>query len=51
MFYSDWGRIINISSVQGTIGRPEMAPYDATKHGLNGLTKVSYDKQNIDMYN
>ena len=50
MFYLGWGRIINISSVQGTIGRPEVAPYAATKHGLNGLTKVSYVKQYIYIY-
>ena len=42
MFYSGWGRIINISSVQGTISAPGKAPYAASKHGIIGLTKVRY---------
>ena len=33
------GRIIAISSKQGKIGRPGLAGYVATKHGLNGLVK------------
>ncbi|XP_052103723.1 D-beta-hydroxybutyrate dehydrogenase-like [Mytilus californianus] len=34
-----WGRIINISSVQGTISAPGKAPYATSKHGIIGLTK------------
>ena len=34
------GVIINISSILGEIGLPQRAAYCATKHGLNGLTKV-----------
>ena len=35
-----WGRIINISSVAGTIGFPYGAAYSASKHGLIGLTRT-----------
>lgn len=34
-----FGRIINISSVEGKTGVPGMAGYTSSKHGLNGLTK------------
>jgi len=34
------GVIINISSILGELGLPKRAAYCATKHGLNGLTKV-----------
>lgn len=34
-----FGRIINISSVEGKLGKPGMAGYVASKHGVNGLTK------------
>jgi len=34
------GVIINISSVLGELGLPKRAAYCASKHGLNGLTKV-----------
>ncbi|MEE3327305.1 MAG: SDR family NAD(P)-dependent oxidoreductase [Myxococcota bacterium] len=34
-----FGRIINISSVEGKLGKPGMAGYVAAKHGVNGLTK------------
>jgi len=33
------GRIVNISSQLGSIGRNEMGAYCATKHALNGLTR------------
>lgn len=36
-----WGRIINIASVQGIIGSVHKAAYVASKHGVNGLTKVT----------
>ena len=35
-----WGRIINISSVHGTIASKHKAGYVSSKHGLVGLTKV-----------
>ena len=34
-----FGRIINISSVEGKMGVPGMAGYVAAKHGVHGLTK------------
>ena len=37
---SKWGRIINISSVHGTIASQFKAGYVSSKHGLVGLTKV-----------
>ncbi|RLT29810.1 MAG: SDR family NAD(P)-dependent oxidoreductase [Chloroflexi bacterium] len=35
-----WGRIINISSMLGTVGLAERAPYTATKGGLIQLTRT-----------
>jgi 3-hydroxybutyrate dehydrogenase len=35
-----WGRIINISSVHGSVGSQFKAGYVSSKHGLVGLTKV-----------
>jgi len=34
------GVIINVSSILGEVGLPKRAAYVASKHGLNGLTKV-----------
>jgi NAD(P)-dependent dehydrogenase (short-subunit alcohol dehydrogenase family) len=34
------GRIINISSQLGAVGYPGRAPYCASKHGLDGLTRA-----------
>ena len=34
------GRILNISSILGTIGVAEKSAYCASKHGINGLTKA-----------
>ncbi|OZI76438.1 MULTISPECIES: 3-hydroxybutyrate dehydrogenase [Bordetella] len=34
-----WGRIINMASISGLRGRAGKAGYNATKHGLIGLTK------------
>ena len=34
-----WGRVINISSVEGKHGKPVFTAYTAAKHAINGLTK------------
>ncbi len=34
-----WGRIVNISSVEGKVGKPAFIAYTAAKHAVNGLTK------------
>lgn len=34
-----FGRIVNISSIQGLVGSKDKSAYNAAKHGLNGLTK------------
>jgi 3-hydroxybutyrate dehydrogenase len=34
-----WGRIINVSSIEGKIAKPAIAPYVVGKHAVNGLTK------------
>lgn len=39
MLTRQWGRIINISSMEGKVGKPVMGPYTAAKHAVNGLTK------------
>ncbi len=33
------GRVINISSVEGKVGKPVLTAYTAAKHAVNGLTK------------
>lgn len=40
MFKQKCGRIINISSVVGSIGNPAQANYAASKAGINGMTKA-----------
>jgi 3-hydroxybutyrate dehydrogenase len=35
-----YGRIINISSVEGKHGKPILTPYVAAKHAVNGMTKA-----------
>lgn len=35
-----WGRIVNISSMFGTIARGKQVLYSSTKHGINGMTKA-----------
>ena len=37
---NSWGRIVNISSVNGYVGSIHKGPYTAAKHGVLGLTKV-----------
>lgn len=39
MIPNQWGRIINISSVEGKVGKPVVSSYVAAKHAINGLTK------------
>jgi NAD(P)-dependent dehydrogenase (short-subunit alcohol dehydrogenase family) len=39
MLARKYGRIVNISSIMGVIGRASVAGYVAAKHGLIGLTK------------
>jgi NAD(P)-dependent dehydrogenase (short-subunit alcohol dehydrogenase family) len=33
------GRIVNVTSISGTLGTPEASAYNASKWGLVGLTK------------
>lgn len=39
MIERGWGRIINISSVEGKMGKPGISIYVMAKHAVNGLTK------------
>ena len=39
MLANRWGRIVNISSVEGKIGKPVFTAYTAAKHAVNGMTK------------
>jgi NAD(P)-dependent dehydrogenase (short-subunit alcohol dehydrogenase family) len=44
------GSIVNLASVAGLIGFPGLAPYVASKHGINGLTKnaaLEYGRKGI----
>ena len=40
MLPRNYGRIINISSVEGKHGKPVLTAYVAAKHAINGLTKA-----------
>jgi 3-hydroxybutyrate dehydrogenase len=40
MIPQQFGRIINISSVEGKVGKPGIASYVCAKHAINGLTKA-----------
>ncbi len=39
MIERGWGRIINISSVEGKVGKPGISIYVTAKHAINGFTK------------
>ncbi len=39
MIERGWGRIINISSVEGKVGKPGISIYVVAKHAVNGFTK------------
>lgn len=50
MLTSDGGAIVNLASIAGLIGFAGLAPYTASKHAVNGLTKnaaVEYGKDGI----
>jgi NAD(P)-dependent dehydrogenase (short-subunit alcohol dehydrogenase family) len=40
MIPQQWGRIINVSSLEGKVGKPGIATYVTGKHAVNGLTKA-----------
>ena len=40
MYENGWGRVINISSIHGTVASPYKSAYISAKHGLEGLSKV-----------
>jgi 3-hydroxybutyrate dehydrogenase len=40
MVPQQWGRVINMSSVEGKHGKPVMTAYVAAKHAVNGFTKA-----------
>ena len=48
MLEQKFGRIINISSVEGKIGKPVFASYTAAKHAVNGLTKSTAQEVGAD---
>jgi len=39
MLAKGWGRVINISSMEGKHGKPVLTAYSAAKHAVNGMTK------------
>jgi NAD(P)-dependent dehydrogenase (short-subunit alcohol dehydrogenase family) len=40
MLEEKWGRIINISSMEGKNGKPILTAYSTAKHAINGMTKA-----------
>jgi 3-oxoacyl-[acyl-carrier protein] reductase len=40
MVAKGWGRLVNVSSISGTLGTAGMTAYCASKWGLNGLTRA-----------
>jgi NAD(P)-dependent dehydrogenase (short-subunit alcohol dehydrogenase family) len=50
MLKAGGGTIVNISSILGSVGKPNAPAYVAAKHGVNGLTKTAaleYSSQGI----
>jgi NAD(P)-dependent dehydrogenase (short-subunit alcohol dehydrogenase family) len=50
MLQTGGGAIVNVSSVTGQVGVPEVSPYVASKHAVNGLTRsaaLEYGRQGI----
>ena len=41
MLPNSFGRIINISSIEGKHGKPVLTAYTAAKHAVNGMTKAT----------
>lgn len=39
MIERGWGRVINISSTEGKVGKPAFTAYSTAKHAVNGMTK------------
>lgn len=39
MLANKWGRVINISSMEGKHGKPVLTAYTTAKHAINGMTK------------
>jgi len=39
MLAKGWGRVINISSMEGKHGKPVLTAYSAAEHAVNGMTK------------
>jgi NAD(P)-dependent dehydrogenase (short-subunit alcohol dehydrogenase family) len=48
MLEQQFGRVINISSVEGKIGKPVFSSYTAAKHAVNGLTKSTAQEVGAD---
>ncbi len=48
MLEQKFGRVINISSVEGKIGKPVFSSYTAAKHAVNGLTKSTAQEVGAD---
>ncbi len=40
MLEKQWGRVINISSTEGKVGKPVFTAYSTAKHAINGMTKA-----------
>ena len=40
MVENGWGRIINVSSTEGKVGKPVFTAYSTAKHAINGMTKA-----------